>query len=212
MGLAKAHWWQSRDQSEEIALAVCTTWWFCEGQLQATSAESIGESYISSKPGTRADSNNLIPSLLAVSFENGLVVFIPKEESKRSQRCEILRANASQQGAAPDEISNSDDFASMEILQASTSEERAGQVAEIEHLGRILLELALTFAEHRFLTETHQEYSWPTRCRSSRRPYVAAAPSPDWESLVSEVLSFGYSRRSLPCQHIEGHRPMQREV
>lgn len=65
------------------------------------------------------------------------MVFIPKEESKRKQRSEILRANASQQGAAPDEISNSDDFASMEILQASTSEERAGQVAEIEHLGRI---------------------------------------------------------------------------
>jgi hypothetical protein len=38
------------------------------------------------------------------------------------------------------------------------------------------------------LTETHQEYSWPTRWRSSRRPYVAAAPSPDYETRVSAIL------------------------
>lgn len=97
-----------------------------------------------------------------MSTDDERILSLPKNESEREKGAKVLGANAAQQTASPNEIAESNDFTSMEILKAATGKESTCQVTEVEHLvneGQPLMkppaqDLAVP-------TETHQEYSWP---------------------------------------------------
>lgn len=61
---------------------------------------------------------------------------IPKKESEHHQAGETIRAHASEQRSAPEEVCSSNESATVEVLETATGDKGPNEIAEIEDLIR----------------------------------------------------------------------------
>lgn len=59
---------------------------------------------------------------------------LPKQEAKDHESSKAVCTNAAEKRSAPDKEGGADELSGVEVLKATTGDERAGQVSEIEDL------------------------------------------------------------------------------